>query len=376
MLVPHAQTADDTARFPRETIGALAQSGLIAERWTGDLYGDPGRAVVLAEELGRSGVGGVGVGVGVQFEAVYSLLRRYSRSELLRAVAEDVLSGAQIGCFAASEDNGGSDLTSIGTIATKTESGWHIKGHKAFVSLGGLADFALVLCTTEPNDGSGMARLIVAHVPREGFKIESRLHPVGSRALETVRVQIDAVVPDDAILGAPGSGLMVATWGLTHERLASAAQISGGMELAIGLATAHMRERRQFGVPLEGHQALRHRVAAVSTEAMMLRLALYAFVACLDGKRPTWSREVAAFKYRAAQLADSAVSDCMHILGGIGYLEDRSPFARLWRDSRLSHLGGGSDEMMLEMIYGGLQPLSAEYDTMVVRRAPQNRMKT
>jgi alkylation response protein AidB-like acyl-CoA dehydrogenase len=375
-VAPLVPEAEGSGRFPRAAIEAIGGDGLARERWAGGPHGDAGKGVVVSEELGRAGLGGVGVGVSVHLEVVLPALTRFGRSDLLRERTEAALDCTEIGCFAATEDDSGSDLLGVRTTATRTAGGWHVRGTKAFASLGAVADFALVLCRSEdagepaaPDDraeGGAFGRpLSIVCVPRDGFRVVRRLQPVGMRGLETVRIEIDAEVPEEAVLHRPGRGLMIATWAFTHERLASVAQLVGGAHLGLALATTRLHRRRQFGTPLIERQALRLRLAEIAAQATTGRLALYALAASLDRPRPQWAREVAALKVTLARVAERASSECMSMFGGLGYLEDATPLARLWRDGRFARLGGGTDEVMLELVAAGLPVDDALYDAAV-----------
>lgn len=378
-VAPLVPEAEESGSFPRAAIDAMLAGGLARERWAGGPHGDAGKGVVIGEELGRFGLGGVGVGISVHLDVVLSALTRFGRSDLLRERAEAALDGTEVGCFAATEDGQGSDLLGLRTTATRTGGGWRVEGTKAFASLGGVADFALVLCRTGGRDESDPSPraapngernaigppLSVVCVPREGVRVIRRLKPVGMRGLETVRIEIDAEVPDEAVLGRPGRGLMIATWALTHERLASVAQLIGGAQLALALATTRLHRRHQFGSPLIERQALRLRLAEIAAQATTGRLAVYALARSLDRLRPEWAREVAALKVTLARVAERASSECMHMFGGVGYLEDATPLARLWRDGRFARLGGGTDEMMLELVAAGLPVDDELYDAAV-----------
>ena len=379
-VAPLVPEAEETGHFPRAAIEAIGGDGLARERWTGGPHGDAGKGVVISEELGRAGLGGVGVGVSVHLDVVLSALTRFGTSDLLRQRTEAALGCTEIGCFAATEDGAGSDLLGMRTSATRTDAGWHVKGTKAFASLGAVADFALVLCrhgnADEPgapgerSAGSAIGPpMSVICIPRDGYRVARRLKPLGMRGLETVRIEIDAEVPEEAVLGRQGRGFLITTWALTHERLASVAQLIGGADLGLALATTRLHRRQQFGTPLVEHQTLRLRLAEIAAQATTGRLALYALAGSLDRLRPEWAREVAALKVTFARIAERASSECLNMFGGLGYLEDATPLARFFRDGRFARLGGGTDEIMLELVAAGL-PVSDElYDAHVQEMA-------
>jgi alkylation response protein AidB-like acyl-CoA dehydrogenase len=359
---PRAKAAEAAGLFPREALADLGRSGLFRERWESGIYGDPGLGVVIAEESGRLGHASLSVGLSLHCETVTSILTRYGDSPLLKEYLEGVLDGSLIGCLGASEPTGGSDLNGVRTVARKVPGGWSVQGEKKYLSLGLVCDFALLLCRLDEGDGAVAGRLGLFAVPASGLTPRKRLNKVGTSALDTTWMVIDADVPDAALVGRRGAGLLAAVWGLNHERLSIAAQTAGGAARAIGLATAHLQRREQFGKPLMEHQALRLRLAELSSRLLVLRYAVYAAAQGVSVPGACGTREVAALKVTAARYAEEVMSECMHLFGGPGYLDDETPMSRMWRDSRLARLGGGTDEMMWELVASGLVPDYAAYD--------------
>jgi alkylation response protein AidB-like acyl-CoA dehydrogenase len=355
-LVPDAER---TRRFPVEALHRLGSSGLLRERWAAD---DASRGALLCEELGRAGAGGVGLGVSVHMEAALSMLIAHGTSVLLREAVEGAVAGTRIVAVAATEAEGGSDPAAVATSAVDDGGALHVRGVKEYVSLGASADAILVLCRYGPADAPPRPSDVL--VPSAGVRVEHRHATVGVRSLETVRLAIDARVPREALLDRPGSGLLVLNRGLAHERLATAALAIGTARLAIGLATAHLRRRRSNGGTLFDHQAARLRLAGHETQVGILRRALHS-LAGTDVTTGRHMREVAGLKLAAARAGERALSDCMHLFGGRGYLEDATPLARLWRDVRAARVGGGADELMLELVAGGLVEDDEAYRAMV-----------
>jgi hypothetical protein len=361
---PRAQAAEAEGVFPREALVELGRSGLFHERWETGPYGDTGLGVVIAEESGRLGHAGLSVGLSLHCETVASILVRYGDSPLLQEYLTGILDGRLVGCLGASEPAGGSDLNGIHTTARKLSGGWHVTGEKKYLSLGLFCDFALLLCRLDEGEGPVPGRLGLFAVPASGLTPRKRLAKVGTFALDTTWMVVDAEVPDQALVGRPGLGLLAAVWGLNHERLSIAAQTVGGGARAIGLTTAHLQRREQFGRPLMEHQALRLRLAELSSRLLVLRYAVYAAAQGVPVAGACGTREIAALKVTAARFVEEVMSECMHMFGGPGYL-DETPLARMWRDSRLARLGGGTDEMMWELVASGLVPDFAGYDESV-----------
>lgn len=357
-LTPLLADAERQRRFPRHAVAALGQRGLLERRWTGGAHGDLALGFVLAQELGRAGLGGLGVGVSLHTEAVCSILHRFARTAYVTSVLDKALAGGAVGCLATSEEHVGSDLAAVSTRLTRTVEGWTVDGTKWFVSPGGAADFLIVLGRAEED-------LALVVVPRSGFTVLKRLQTSGMRSLETARLRVRAIVPHDAVLVSPGLALPAVTWGLTHERLAIAAQLYGGMELALALATTHAMKRRQFGCPLLEHQEIRLRLADLTARTAILGDAVETVARRIDRDGALHAREVAGLKVRAARLGEQVIGECLHVFGGRGYLEDETPLARLCRDVRVGRLGAGSDEMMLEIVASGLHADDELYERWV-----------
>jgi acyl-ACP dehydrogenase len=368
-IAPLVDAAERERSFPRAAVERLGEAGLFRERWAGGPEGDPGKSILFAEELGRAGLGGVGVGISLHAEAALGILTRFARSPSARVRAEAALDGRQIACVATSERDVGSDLTAVATGLDRDGGGWRLRGRKWFVSPGGKADFAIVLCRVSDAERAGgalrAAPLALAIVPRSGLRIEKVLPTTGMRGLETVRLTVDARVGEDDLLGRPGLGLAAISWGLTHERLAIAAQVLGGAELALALTVTHLHRRRQFGARLIEHQALRLRLADLAAQVRLARHGVYATAAMPAGSLTEAARETAGIKVTAARLAERVVTECVHLFGGTGYLEDETPLGRLWRDTRIGRLGAGSDEMMWELVAAGLRPEDEIYDRLM-----------
>ncbi|MEU9558248.1 acyl-CoA dehydrogenase family protein [Streptomyces fumanus] len=363
---PVAEQAETEGRYPRDALLGLGAAGLFRERWAGagpaEPYGDPGLGVIIAEESGRLGHASLSVGLSLHCETVLSVLTRFGDTPLLAEYRERALEGRLVGCLGASEPTGGSDLNGVRTVARRTPEGWHVTGEKKYLSLGLVCDIALLLCRLDEGSGPVAGRLGLLAVPRSGLTPRKRLSKAGTAGLDTTWMAVDAHVPHEALVGRPGSGLIVATWGLNHERLSIAAQAVGGAAHAIGLATAHLHRREQFGRPLFEQQALRLRLAELSSRLLALRYAVYTAAQGVAVPGATGTREIAALKTTAARFVEEVTSECMHLFGGPGYLPDETPMSRLWRDSRLARIGGGTDEMMWELVAGGLVPDHAAYD--------------
>lgn len=355
--------AERTEKFPRELLEYLAKEGVFTTKWGQDTQPDVAKVIALAERLGRLGSGGIAVGVSLHDSAI-ALLRRFARTDHLRDIAERAIHGDAVLCVGASEESGGSDLQIVETKVRSVRDGFEVKGIKKFVSLSPIADYVLAVARNVDNDpDSKHGNVVVIAVPLDdpGVQVQKPYTKVGNGPLDTAAVHIDTWVPADALVARAGIGLAAISWGLAHERMSVAGQISGSCQRILGITLARMMNRRQFGHTLYEHQALRMRMADLQARADMLRHALTGIG--VGGKLDL--RTAAAMKVCAARLGEEVVSECMHIFGGTGYLVDETPLGQWWRDMKLARVGGGTDEVLWELVAAAMKPDYDGYEEMM-----------
>ncbi|MCV7382637.1 mycobactin biosynthesis acyl-ACP dehydrogenase MbtN [Mycolicibacter longobardus] len=346
--------AEATERFPRKLLEHLGQSGVFAQKWgpAGNPHPDLDKLVELAFALGRTGSAGIGVGVSLHDSAI-AILRRFARSDHLKAVCEQAILGDAVLCIGASEESGGSDLQIVGTEARSERDGFTVRGIKKFVSLSPIADYIIVVARSVDHDeNSRHGNVMLIAVPTEQVDVQAPYRKVGAGPLDTAAVHIDTWVPADALIARAGTGLAAISWGLAHERMSIAGQVASSCQVVLGITHARMVNRRQFGATLFEHQALRLRMADLQSRVDLLRYGLVGIAA--RGRLDL--RAAAAVKVTAARLGEEVLGECMHIFGGSGYLVDETPLGRWWRDMKLARVGGGTDEVLWELVAAGMQP--------------------
>lgn len=346
--------AERTDTFPRELIEYLGREGVFQAKWGTDQQPDVSKVIALALHLGKLGSAGIAVGVSLHDSAI-ALLRRFGRTPHLKSICEKAIRGEVVLCVGASEESGGSDLQIVGTTVRSVDDGFQVTGIKKFVSLSPIADYVMTVARNVDNDpDSRHGNVVVIAVPLRdpGVQVQRPYKKVGAGPLDTAAVHIDTWVPADALIARAGTGLAAISWGLAHERMSVAGQIAGSCQRLLGITLARMMSRRQFGHTLFEHQALRMRVADLQARVDMLRHALNGIAA--GGKLDL--RTAAAMKVCAARLGEEVVSECMHIFGGTGYLVDETPLGRWWRDMKLARVGGGTDEVLWELVAAAMKP--------------------
>lgn len=344
--------AEETERFPRQLIEHLGRNGVFTEKWGDGQQADVAKLIELAFSLGRTGSAGIGVGVSLHDSAI-SILRRFGKNDYLRTICEQAVRGEAVLCIGASEESGGSDLQIVETEVRTARDGFEIKGIKKFVSLSPIADHIMVVARSVDQDPTSRhGNVVVIAVPTAQVEVQTPYRKVGAGPLDTAAVHIDTWVPADALVARAGTGLAAISWGLAHERMSIAGQVAAGAQRVLGITLARMMKRRQFGHTLYEHQALRMRMADLQARVDLLRHGLAGIAA--GGKLDL--RAAAAIKVTAARLGEEVLSECMHIFGGSGYLVDETPLGKWWRDMKLARVGGGTDEVLWELVAAAMKP--------------------
>ena len=344
---PRAAEWERDRSLPREVFSELADAGLFRRRWEHGVRPGFRLAVAMAEELSEVSAG-LALAVSLHSEVFTGLLISTGLSQQ----AELAISGDMIGCLASTEPQGGSDLGSLATTAIEHGSGWRVTGRKMFTSNIAAATHAIVLARVH---GSGHAAPFLVDLGRcETTSLET----FGVRSCPTGQLHL-ADVPA-LPLGRPGMSFLHVQRTLQRERLLGAAQALVGARLALRLAAAFARSRCHRGFPLIQNDHWRQKLGALSAHLAAAESLLEAAIE-QHARGASITRSSSAAKLVAAQLANEVVDACMQLLGGRGYLES-FPVAQLLRDTRLARVGGGSDEVLRELLASGLERPDPTFD--------------
>jgi alkylation response protein AidB-like acyl-CoA dehydrogenase len=338
---------------PADVLRSLGAAGVFADRWSRD---DATLGVALVDEVAGRGRFEASVAVGLHVEAFTGILRRFGSDTCGDRLA-DALAGTALGCIGTTEPQAGSDLTAVHTTVLRDGGGWRVQGEKKLVTLSPSAGAMLVLGTSSPS----AFRPALVLVPRSGYEVLATHRMEGCPNLDTSWVRIDAHVPAGSVLGRPGMGVAILTHGLVGERLAISAQVLATCRLALSLAVTRAHRRTQGGSPIWDHQVIRLRLAELHAERVTLSAHLRALAA---DPRPD-GREVAGLKLLTARFGERCLSEAMHVFGADGYIQGATPLGHLWRSIRVGRIGGGTDEVMAEVVANGLRVDDATYDAMV-----------
>jgi acyl-CoA dehydrogenase len=348
---PVVEEAEEKGRPPAALLKEMGSAGLLGlavpEEYGGGA-GDSLAIVVLSEELARAS-GGIAVTALVTGYMSTPHIAKFGTEAQCARYLPSLVAGEKIASIAVTEPGTGSNVGGITTRATPADGGYRLDGTKMFITNAGIADVVIVAARTSPDGHRGVTTFIV-EADNPGLSVGQPLRKMGWHGSDTREVVLsDCFVPADAVLGEVGRGFHQIMSAFQLERLTLAGMGIGHAAECLAAATAYAKDRDVFGVPLISKQVIRHRLAALSIELEAAQLLTYRAAARLDAGHPEAGASVAKAKYQAAIAACHIVDECVQLFGGSGFLEE-TPVARHYRDVRVLRIGGGTDEIQLEIL--------------------------
>ena len=355
-LLPHAAEWDEAESFPRDVFRRAGALGLFGMKFPPEVGGSGPDAIadaVVTEELTGCASGGVAAALGAHKDLAALYVYNFGTPEQHDSWLRPLLSGDSIGALAVTEPDAGSDVAAIKTSARRDGDDWLIDGTKHFITNGAWADTVVVAARTDAASPHGGLTLFVVDAKSQGFTAR-RMPMVGWRASQTGELHFDSVrVPDEARLGAPGTGFYAIMQNFAWERIVMALGQAAASQRILASARSFALEREVFGKRVADFEVWRDRLANAAASADAGTALTYA---CLEeaasGGEPMLLAPMAkAFTSQVCcELADMA----MQLHGGSGYA--RGSVERAWRDARLGPIGGGTTEIMREIISKLLMP--------------------
>jgi len=350
-VIPNVDRWEEAGFVDKEVFKKFGEMGYFGLNYPEDVGGlnlDLFYTVVFLEELQKVNSGGFAAAM---WAHTY-LAMKHLNAEGTDAVKENYLvpsiNGDKVGCLCISEPFGGSDVAAMRTTATKKGDTYILNGSKTFITNGVYSDYLVVAAKTSPELGNkGMSIFVV---DRDSVGLSStQLVKLGWKASDTAEIAFDnVVIPAGNLLGEEDKGFSYIMQHFALERVIMGVNAHARAEYAIDYAVQYMSERIAFGKSLDKFQALRHKVADLASEVEMCKEFNYSIIYRLD-KGQYVVKEASMSKLMATKIADKVIYECLQLLGGYGYMEDY-PMARLLRDSRLGPIGGGTSEILREII--------------------------
>jgi alkylation response protein AidB-like acyl-CoA dehydrogenase len=350
-VVPHVDKWEETGtieRFIWKKFGEMGYFGLHQPEEYGGMALDLFYTIIFLEELQKVNSGGFAAAMWAHAYLAMTHLKVEASHELKEKYLTPAIEGEMIGCLGISEPFGGSDVAGMKTTAVKKGDHYVINGSKTFITNGVYADFYVVAAKTDPEKGNKGMSMFLLDKEFAGISA-NKLNKLGWRASDTAELAFDNVkVPVENLLGEEGMGFNYIMQHFALERLIMGVNAHARSEFALEYTMGYMQEREAFGRSLDKFQALRHTIAEMVSEVEVIKEFNYATTQRLnDGEYVV--KEASMSKLLATKISDEVMYKCLQMLGGYGYMEDY-PMARMFRDSRLGPIGGGTSEILKEII--------------------------
>lgn len=350
---PHVEAWEKAELFPAHEVfkrmGDLGLLGLTKPTEDGGSGLDYSFGAVLAEALAQINCGAVPMAVGVQTDMATPALARRGGKELREEFLRPAISGERVACLGVSEVGSGSDVASVKTSARKDGADYIISGGKMWCTNGVQADFCCVLANTSDGAPHRNKSLIIVPMKTEGVQVARKLNKMGMHSSDTAQLFFDDVrVPQRYRIGDEGMGFIYQMEQFQIERLWGALNNAGMAQRAIDITIEYTRGRKAFGRSILDNQWVHYKLAELQTEVACLRALCWQCVEdVVAGGDAT--RNASMAKLKAGRVMRSVADGCLQFWGGAGFLGD-SLIGRFYRDGRLTSIGGGADEVMLQII--------------------------
>jgi len=350
-VVPHIEKWEKTGaieRFIWKKFGEMGFFGIAYPESYGGMNLDLFYTVVFLEELQKIKSSGFAAAIWAHTYLAMTHLNAEGDEKIKQDYLVPSILGDKIGALCITEPFGGSDVAGMRTTAVKVGNKYIINGSKTFITNGVYADYYVVAAKTSPELGNKGISIFLMDTNLIGISA-TKLDKLGWRASDTAEIAFDNVaIPEENLMGEEGKGFPYIMQHFASERLIMAINAHASAEYAIDYTIDYMSQREAFGTKINKFQALRHTMVEHATDVEHCKIFNYAAIARLD-KGEYVVKEATMAKLKSTKVADETIYSCLQMLGGYGYMEEY-PLARLLRDSRLGPIGGGTSEILREIL--------------------------
>src|SRR5580700_2147864 len=363
---PHVDEWEAAGQFPThelfKKLGDLGFLGLNKPAEFGGAGLDYSYALMMAEELGAVHTGSVPMAIGVHTDMATPALARFGSDALRQEFLAPAISGDVVACVGVSEPGAGSDVAEIKTSARSDGDDYVIDGGKMWITNGAQADWMCLLANTGDGAVHRNKSLICVPMKTRGVRVARKLDKLGMRASDTAQIFLENVrVPQRYRIGEEGMGFIYQMQQFQEERIWGSAGGLVSMERAIRDTIAYTGERMAFGKSILDNQVVHFRLAELQTKIELLRSLIYRAVEeYVGGADVTQLASMA--KLTAGRLKREVYDSCLQYWGGMGFMNE-TEISRMYRDGRLTSIGGGADEVMLGIIAKGMGTLPGQRKT-------------
>jgi acyl-CoA dehydrogenase len=352
---PHVDEWEQAGQIPKSIWPRMGRLGFLGVEYD-EKYGGGGAdfltTAVLCEEAARSRCAAFAMALGVHTDMASPHLYWTGSEALKERYLPGICRGEKLTAIAVTEPGGGSDVAAIRTRAVRDGAHYVLNGSKMFITNGVMADIFFVAARIESGDREkrhkGISMFLVERTT-PGFTVSRKLDKMGNRASDTAELAFENLrVPAENLLGREGVGFYEVMRVFQRERLVAGLHAVAGCGRALEDTIAYVKQRHAFDGPLSGKQVVRHKLADLATVIEAARWLTYA--ACLKfqgGEEAV--KEISMVKLFSGEMAQKVAYDCVQLHGGYGYMREY-PIERFFRDIRLLTIGGGTSEIMKEII--------------------------
>ncbi len=356
-LAPFADEWEKAELFPNEVFKRAGELGILGAHYpeeVGGAGGDFWFSVAKAEELPRSGLAGVTMGLLVQSDMATPVISDLGSKEQIAEFLAPALLGEKIACLGVTEPNAGSDVAGIQTTAKKDGDDYIINGSKTYITNGTRADFCTLLVKTNPEAGAHGCSFFLVPTKTKGFTVAKKLKKLGNHSSDTAELAFeDMRIPKRYLLGEENMGFMYLMQNFQSERLIGSVSTLACCDMMMKDALEFGRDRKAFGKPIIKREYWQHKFVDLATKIEAGRALTYRAVDAYNEDRYV-KKEPISFetvklismcKIYAGDVVSEVADQCLQFFGGAGYM-DEYPISRAWRDQRLFRIGGGTTETM------------------------------
>ncbi|GAB4295619.1 MAG: acyl-CoA dehydrogenase AcdA [Myxococcota bacterium] len=353
-IAPYAEEADAKSEFSWAAWKKLGEFGLLGLHFPAKYGGqdsDVLTACLAGEALGEGGAdGGLTLSMGAHTYLCGDTILRHGTEAQKEKYLPKLATGEWVGCMGLTEPGSGSDAASIATKAVKKGDKYILNGSKMFITNGPIADVAVVFASADRGSGHSGISAFIVDKGTPGFYAGKKLNKLGVRSSTTSELVFEeAEIPAENLLGSEGAGFLIALGALEWDRSALIAPFIGAMERALALCAEYALDRKQFGRPIAEFQAIQHKIADMRVFVEAARLLVYRIAWNKDRGRSLNHLEAAVAKHFVGDWGMPVASEAVQIFGGYGYIHEY-PVERIFRDTKLAQIGGGTSEIQRMVI--------------------------
>ncbi len=351
-VTPHIEKWEQDGETPRSLYKRMGDLGYLGIKFPEE-YGGSGSDVlmeaVFTEELSRCTSGGVGAAIGSHTTIAMTNIWRYGSHEQKLKYLVPGIKGEAISALGITEPSGGSDVSGIQTRARLEGDRYILNGSKTFITNGVNADYVIVAAKTREEPQHRNISLFIVESGWDGYSVGRNLKKLGWRSSDTGEIFFDNVkVPKENLIGKENEAFKYIMQNFQYERMTLALGCVAGAERALELAIKYSKERIQFNQPLSQFQVLRHKMADMAAEIEKARAITYRAL-YLYNKGENCITEATMAKAYASEMLNRVADQALQIHGGNGYMME-FPIQRIWRDSRIQTIGGGTTQIMNDIL--------------------------